>query len=183
MTARQTVAVVMLAAVVLVTSACGGTAPTPHVATLDTDGATPGPTPTPTAGDAGRPRERIDMTKDELTALQAPYLSCLKEHGLDMKDRDSQAFIAQDKQEANEACERFDPLPPWEVDANNPQAADFVVKVVDCLRAKGVKYVEVGSGDEGIVGPSFGGPQNDAQSITRGLQLTPECEKEVAAKK
>ncbi len=50
--------------------------------------------------------------------------------------------------------------------------------VVACLRRKGVKYVEVNPDGRGF---AFGGEQNHAQSISRGLDLTPDCEREVAA--
>jgi hypothetical protein len=32
-------------------------------------------------------------------------------------------------------------------------------------------------------GWSFGGPQNDQKSITKGMDLSPACEREVAARK
>jgi hypothetical protein len=75
-------------------------------------------------------------------------------------------------------------LPPWEYDTANPESADFVHKVVQCLRDKGVKYVDeepVNPGDDRRT-LSFGGPQNDSDSITKGLNLIGTCEKELSVK-
>jgi hypothetical protein len=81
---------------------------------------------------------------------------------------------------AEKECRPKYPLPPWELDPANPEAKDFARAVVQCLKAKGVKYVEVNPDGPGW---SFGGPQNDAQSISKGMELSPACEREVAAKK
>jgi hypothetical protein len=50
--------------------------------------------------------------------------------------------------------------------------------VVTCLKGKGIRYVELV--DDGY---ALGGPQNDSTSITRGMELAPVCEREVAARK
>ena len=71
---------------------------------------------------------------------------------------------------------------PWEYDIKNPDAQAFVQRVVTCLHRKGVQYAEVDaepSGDRLTF--SLGGPNNDRTSITRGLDLIPQCEREVAA--
>jgi hypothetical protein len=46
----------------------------------------------------------------------------------------------------------------------------------ECLKTKGVRYVEVLDDTY-----SFGGEQNDQDSIVKGLELAPVCEREVAA--
>jgi hypothetical protein len=84
---------------------------------------------------------------------------------------------------AGKVCEPKLPLPAWEIDANNPDALDFGRKVVQCLKDKGVKYVELSTDtSSGVVGPSLGGKQNDMASITKGMDLMPECQREVAGK-
>jgi hypothetical protein len=171
----------------------------PEIATLTTP---PPGTPT-TSGrqttasdpDAGRPRERIDMTDADRQRLYQPYLVCLKDHGVDVlsdraKPTESGVLGSGGRttdpakaKKAGQACAGKLPLPAWEIDAKNPDALDFGRKVVQCLKDKGVKYVELSTGtDTGIVGPSLGGPQNDAESIRKGMDLTPECQREAAGK-
>jgi hypothetical protein len=161
-------------------AACGSPAPTaPKVATLAS-----GPAPSASAGGPERPRERIDMTADEREALMVPYQKCLKSHGVSQlkakEAADSKSVTGAEAEAARYCEEHYFPLPPWEQDPANPDARDFAVAVVKCLKGKGVKYVEVS--DDGI-SIAFGGDQNDARSISMGLDLSPECEREVAAKK
>jgi hypothetical protein len=60
---------------------------------------------------------------------------------------------------------------------NNPEAVDFANRVVQCLRGKGVRYVEVHNEPGGdMVGYAFGGPNNDAASISLALEHVKECE-------
>ncbi|WNV85715.1 hypothetical protein [Umezawaea sp. Da 62-37] len=59
----------------------------------------------------------------------------------------------------------------------NPEAVDFANRVVQCLREKGVRYVEVvNDPGESTVSYAFGGPNNDSESITLGLDHAEECE-------
>lgn len=185
---------------VLATGCSGGGAESPsaaskapEVATLDSPtpvGKADSSQPATADPDAGRPRERIDMTEADRQRLYAPYLQCMKDHGaeLDLSPKkagsnQSRVKNPQNADAAGRACQGKLPLPPWEVDANNPDALDFGRKVVQCLKNKGVRYVELSNGtDSGIVGPSFGGPNNDQESIKKGLDLTPACEREVAGK-
>jgi hypothetical protein len=54
---------------------------------------------------------------------------------------------------------------------------------VQCLREKGVRYVEVvDEPGSAIVSYAFGGPNNDEQSISLGLEHAKECEIQSAAK-
>ncbi|MCE7006799.1 hypothetical protein LWC34_28815 [Kibdelosporangium philippinense] len=182
--------------------------PAPQVASVQTSEST-APTsqgqPSSTAKPPqDRPRFRIDMTSEEQAALYIPYRKCMVDHGMpedlgrgrtdgqagpvlpgagQAGGRGSGQMPPKEVQEAAaKACDGLLPLPAWENDVNNPEAFDFARRVVACLRAKGVKYVEVSKGeDTGIVGPAFGGPQNDPESISKGLDLTPKCEREVAA--
>ncbi|WP_344158877.1 hypothetical protein [Kribbella yunnanensis] len=169
------------------------TANAPDVATLVTP--TPGKSSstkaTPKDPDAGRVRERIDMTDADRRRLLEPYLQCMKDNGIDVMAQRKEAGVLgsgpttnpQKAKTAGKVCEPKLPLPAWEVDANNPDALDFGRKVVQCLKDKGVKYVELSKDtSSGIVGPALGGKNNDMQSITKGMDLMPECQREVAGK-
>jgi hypothetical protein len=185
---RRGHALAMVAVMALTgTAACGSAdkdGAAPRVATLVSE--PPAPGPSASGKDAGpqRPRERIDMTSDELDALRVPYEKCLKSKGVDQvgaKKAQDARMKGQPVDEGARYCEdHYLPLPPWEKDPANPDARDFAVAVVKCLKGKGVKYVEVS--DDGI-SLELGGPHNDAKSISKGLDLSPQCEREVAAKK
>ncbi|CAM3804179.1 hypothetical protein KIPE111705_25840 [Kibdelosporangium persicum] len=168
----------MLACAALVLAACSAQpqASRPEVASLTTPGV--GPASASATSQEQRPRERLDMTPEDHAALIAPWLQCLAEHGVDKK-APTQPKELVDK--ANAACASKMPLPPWEKDASNPEALDFANRVVQCLRQKGVRYVEV-SREPGSeqVGVSYGGPNNDQESITLGLRYTQECEIEAS---
>ncbi|HEX8869355.1 MAG TPA: hypothetical protein VF821_27080, partial [Lentzea sp.] len=127
-----------------------------------------------------RPRERLDMTPEDDEALRAPYDQCLASHGLDKKGRAAEGRPQPTKEEQDEvlkACEPKLPLPPWEKDVNNPEALDFANRVVQCLRDKGVRYVEVyNEPGADTISYALGGPNNDAASITLGLEHAKECE-------
>jgi hypothetical protein len=150
-----------------------------QVATLQSAAPSSAPSSAP-----AQPRERLDDTAADYAALIKPYEDCMKRHGLNQKGglltdnrkSPSAAVSAAAKKE----CDPMIPLPPWELDPANPEAKDFARAVVQCLKDKGVKYVEVNPDGPGW---AFGGPQNDAQSISKGMDLSPACEREVAAKK
>jgi hypothetical protein len=152
-----------------------------EVATLRSAGAEPSPAVSATTE---RPREKLGMTAEEYEALLGPYQKCMKGFGVDplelrKKGRSATEAEVAANEKANAACEpQFFPLPPWERDPANPEARDFAVGVVKCLKDKGVKFVEV---DDDGIGISLGGDGNDARSISKGLDLMPECERTVAA--
>lgn len=158
------------------------------VATLETTGSAP-PATSNSSPDAGRPRERLDMTQDEILEMDENYNRCLADNGYDSsKEKQaaaegSQSADAEARYAAAEAaCVGKKPLPPWEYDTANPESSDFVHAVVQCLRDKGIRYVEeapLNPGDDRR-GVSLGGPGNDRDSITRGMNLIPTCEKEMA---
>jgi hypothetical protein len=185
---RRGHALAVVAAIALTgTSACGSADKDngpPKVATLASPGATPGPAASSAAAGPQRPRERIDMTAEERDALMVPYQKCLKDHGIsDLKAKKAQdaSTSGGPADAAAQYCdEHYLPLPPWEQDPANPDARDFAVAVVKCLKGKGVKYVAV---SEDGISVAFGGDDNDARSISMGLDLEPQCEREVAAKK
>src|SRR4051812_1494190 len=171
---------VLLGAVAAASAACSSSkAAPPKVASLSSP-----PAASASASWDGRPRLRLDMTDAERTAAQAPYLKCMTQHGvpvLRVRGGEAARPSGDALDRANRACEQLLPLPPWEEDARNPQAADFQLKVVVCLRKKGVKYVSLSKDtSSGIVGPALGGQHNDQDSIRKGMALIPECEREVA---
>ena len=155
----------------------------PEVVTL----ASKGGTPSASASVASRPRERLDTTPEEFEIMIKPFEKCLHDHGAKTKSdmaaegRQFTKAEIQKLEEANKICEPlYYPLPPWEKDPANPEAKDFSRDVVACLKGKGVKYVEVGDNGVDI---ELGGAQNDSRSISKGLDLMPDCEREVAARK
>lgn len=176
------VSVVALAA--FAASACSSAKETaaPEVATLTSPSAVVSASP-----QVQRPRERLDTTSEEFEAMLAPYNKCMVEHGGVSKSaiaKGGGAKPASEKEmakydEANRICEpQYFPLPPWEKDPANPDAKDFARDVVKCLKGKGVKYVEVS--DDGI-SIALGGDDNDAKSISMGMDLIPGCERATAA--
>jgi hypothetical protein len=192
------------AILLLAVSACGS-AEEPRaereVATLQSAAATTAATTGTAASKAPeRPRERLDTTAEEFMALLGPFNKCMRENGVDFGGDDSggaadrggapgPAEIGRIKPqtpeqeekyaEAQKVCEpQYYPLPPWEKDPANPEARDFAVAVVKCLKKKDVEFVAVS--DDGI-SIALGGDDNDARSIRRGMDLLPECERRVAA--
>jgi len=178
-------AVVMATAAVLLGSACSNEPAkddTPQVATLSSTGATPG---APASATADRPRERLDTTPEEFEAMLKPYYKCINEQGAKNKhewgNRKPTEGEIKKLEKADRFCNpRFFPLPPWEKDPANPEAKDFARDVVKCLKGKGIRYVAVGGNGVDI---ELGGEQNDMDSIRRGLDLMPECERDTAARK
>jgi hypothetical protein len=179
-------------ALLVVLAGCS-TPPSPEgdVATLETTGASAPPTVSSVAPAASRPRERLDMTNDELIELGEAYDRCLADNGYDTraaKEAADEAVVEgatpdESKLAAAEAaCLGRKPLPPWEYDTANPESSDFVHAVVQCLRGKGVRFVEETplTPGEDRRSLSLGGPDNDRDSITKGLDLIPTCEKEEA---
>lgn len=177
-TARRHGAALLLGIAAITLSACSAEQPAdPEVATLSTAPPETSPdAPEVAPVDDGRPRERLDMTEDEKLELLEPYLKCAADLGFDVENRGT---VASDEQveTIEKNCGMLFPLPPWEIDANNPGASDFALAVVECLRDKGVPDVVV-STNEGMIGPSFG----DQQSIELGFQYTEDCERSVYEK-
>lgn len=154
------------------------------VASLSTPGSTPASSAAPKEE---RPRERLDMTPEDHEALLVPHTQCLAQHGLGPKGQPLPGGGPQPSRKgsdaAHKACESKLPLPPWEKDITNPEAVDFANRVVQCLRGKGVRYVEVyNPPGADSVGYALGGPNNDQQSITLGLEHAKTCEIEASKK-
>ncbi|MET0991565.1 MAG: hypothetical protein ABWX66_04145 [Lacisediminihabitans sp.] len=185
MSPRTTVAAVTVAVTAaLLLVGCSSSTPDPEVATLQT--APPSRVPdAPGSGapDDARPRERLDMNASDLTVLYAEYDACMAQHDVSGLDENAHGNIgpgAAIPDDALTACAPIKPLPAWEKDRTNPLALDFAEKVIDCLRGKGVKYVELYNDPANpIVGEVFGGPTHDVQSNVLGQKYQPICEQEV----
>jgi hypothetical protein len=102
-------------------------------------------TPSKAADTKDRPRRRIDMTDAELRALYAPRDRCLKKQPIGSKDSGYEARM----KAAYEACQRFEPLPPAQLDPANPQARAFIGLVVTCLQHQGIQARAVLPADVG----------------------------------
>jgi hypothetical protein len=166
-----------------------GTTAAPKVASLVTS---PASVPAKAAdADANRPRERLDMTDAEKREIAKPYQDCLVKHGMEsdaeilkMRSEHRVSKIPEAARKAAEAgCQELFPLPPWEEDANNPEAADFAHKVVLCLKGKGVSTEVSDDTSDGTVSVSFVGGPLDSDAVQKGMTLLPVCQKEVAAAK
>ncbi|HEX6359596.1 hypothetical protein [Actinophytocola sp.] len=186
---RSVLLAVGLALLAVLTGCSTPAEPKDKVATLETTGSAPPATVSSAPPAASRPRERLDMTNDELIELSEAYNQCLGDNGLPSKGdgrggAPMESVVVDDATvaAAEAACIGKKPLPPWEYDLANPESADFVHAVVQCLRDKGVKYVEesapTATDDRRTL--ALGGENNDSDSITKGLDLIPTCEKEQA---
>lgn len=131
------------------------------------------------ASDSGRPRYRLDMSGEEKNRLVKAYGKCEAAHGYDGQPKPGWQAA---KTKAERACRTKKPLPEWEYDANNPKAEEFVHELVQCLRRKGVKYVDEASPKDGQYNVEFGGSGNDEESTDKGMTYLPKCEKRVADK-
>ncbi|VXC07145.1 hypothetical protein [Pseudoclavibacter sp. 8L] len=157
------------------------------IATLET--AAPAPTEAADAliAEYGEPvRLRLDMSDEEEADAWKARDRCLEDHTDAPKDApvggggDSvSASDGGDPAKAAEAealCLRVAPLPPWELDVQNPDALRFAQGVVDCLHDRGVREVEIAEADQfGRINIAFGGETNDATSISLGMQYVEAC--------
>lgn len=158
-----------------------------RVATLETGSPAPTASVDPLFATYGEPvRERLDMTDEEGEAAWRPRDRCIDDHtsapqstseeGDDTSGSSSAAVDTDSSAEAEAICSRLAPLPPWELDAQNPDALRFVQTVVDCLRGHGVREVEIGEADQfGRIAVALGGESNDSASISLGMQHIDAC--------
>jgi hypothetical protein len=124
-----------------------------------------------------RPREMLFETAAQDTALYQPYDDCLTLHAT----RSGPPWVPSYKLAgagAQAACRSYDPLPPWQYDASNPQSMAFVDAVVACLHVNGAPDAQAltapaGSDRNEI---ALGGPSNDISQITAGLDAMTQCE-------
>ncbi|GAA2678259.1 hypothetical protein GCM10010428_42470 [Actinosynnema pretiosum subsp. pretiosum] len=169
-----------LAVVALV--GCSAPESAPEVASLSSGS---GQAPV-TSVERERPRERLDMTAEDLEALLRPYWKCMGEQGIPDKRAMGDLSVEPESDEriaaAEAACAHTVPLPPWEKDPANPESHGFLVRVADCLRGKGVVKVEVVPEESGGYTVALGGAENDSEQITRGLELMSGCEAEASEK-
>jgi len=162
-------------------AACSAPAQPTGVASLVTSSVA---VPPSTSVSVEPPRQRLDMTDADREVVYAPYLKCLDEHGIAPRGTEGKKVDRATQDE----CDPLLPLPPWELDARNPDALAFAERTVACLRAKGVTNVEVSTDtDSGIVGTRITGDDVDPNTITgpvKGVDevmtLNAACQKEVA---
>jgi len=132
--------------------ACSSGQPTtaaPEVATLASPSTVASAAASPTPE---RPRRRLDDTAADEAALTKAFEKCMAEHGqVAVKGFAEGSGLPKELVKAQEACEKFWPLPPWELDPGNPEAKDFARDVVKCLKGKGVKNVDTGQNGIDIV--------------------------------
>lgn len=182
---QRTIVTVILCGLALTACSATTTTAAPKVATLQSHGQSAAAATTTTAA---RPRLKLVMTQQDWDVLLAPYNKCLLAHGLteqNGKIGEPQVLAGQSAlvTAARDACADQYPLPAWENDPKNPDALDFNRQVAACLRAKGVREVDVTTSDSNgfsSVGLSFGGQDNDQQSITLGLEYADTCEQQVS---
>lgn len=172
-------------------TACSAAAPTDgrsdaddsgDIASLETEAPASSEAADPLFAEYGEPvRLRLDMSDQESADAWAPRDRCFDDHyestpssgeGLMSAESGDPAAAAA----AEELCLRLAPLPPWELDAQNPDALRFAQAVVDCLREGGVREVAISEPDDfGQIGFALGGEANDSASISLGMELTPVC--------
>lgn len=165
----------------------GGEPSREGIATLETSAPAPTESVDPLFAEYGEPvRLRLDMTDEEGEAAWQARERCLEDHypALQRSQEGGDgpgAAVVDDPAEAAEAevlCMRLAPLPPWELDAQNPDALRFAQLVVDCLREQGVREVEITQADEfGQINFALGGEVNDPASISLGLQHMAACQR------
>jgi hypothetical protein len=171
---RRSQVIVMTSIALTVLSACGsggssgGADKGAQVASL----ATPEASSEAAKAETQRPRERLDMTAEESEAIRVPFNKCLKKAGFtdqkqwkEASDRNTSGTKATSKKQEHEntgyrACEeKYLPLPAWELDPANPEAADFARLVDKCVKKKGV----------------------DKLPIEQAMDLYDDCDREAAA--
>ncbi|PPF78470.1 hypothetical protein [Pseudoclavibacter sp. Z016] len=131
-------------------------------------------------------RLRLDMSDEEEADAWKARDRCLEDHTDAPQDAPvgggGDSVSASDggdpvkAAEAEALCLRVAPLPPWELDVQNPDALRFAQGVVDCLHDRGVREVEIAEADQfGRINIAFGGETNDATSISLGMQYVDAC--------
>jgi hypothetical protein len=120
-----------------------------------------------------RPRLRMDMSDEESQRLYDAHTACLDKH--DPKGTGSGPGPAGTKRyndAAWKACTDKYPLPPWEMDADNPTFKDNWHKNVLCLNRKGLKVIETEPGSW-----TFNGESNLTHEERTRIEA--DCTKEV----
>lgn len=181
---RSVAGAAVLTSIAVTATACSSSSGTagpgaaPSVASLATTTAAPSADrSTPT-----RPRLRLDMTDAEQMASYQPYYKCMREHGAETDKaklaEQGKTLNAKKNDAADKICNpKFYPQQPWEEDPANPDSRKFFQLAVQCLKDKGVRLVDAGEDGHQI---SLGGPDNDAKSISLGMQYADACERQAA---
>jgi hypothetical protein len=159
----------------LLTTACGQSPPPPanDVASLrTTDPAVVSAAATTSPTDSGQPRLRMDMSNEEKQRLYDAHTACLLAADPTAAGGSGPASRRQYSEEAQRACAKLWPLPPWEMDTDNPAFKDNWHRNVQCLNKRGMKVVELEPGSWTYDGEQALGPE-DRQRVEK------ECEQEV----
>jgi hypothetical protein len=128
-----------------------GRADAPRVATLASPDRVAPPTADP---EIARPRHRLDESEADEAVLRRPYENCMAQHGqaeFGKKGMGEGDSLPPALKKAQDACVKYWPLPPWELDPANPGAKDFARAVVQCLKSKGIDDVHVGENGINVV--------------------------------
>jgi hypothetical protein len=182
---RSMAGVAVLTSIAASATACSsssGPSPAPGVASLATTTTTAAPSAGSTA--ETRPRLRLDMTAAEQEAVYQRYFTCMRDHGADTaKAKAKQAADQRTRKTGKESAAdkvcyaQYYPQQPWEEDPSNPDSRKFFQLTVQCLKDKGVRYVDSGTDGHAL---ELGGKDNDAESIRLGLQYADGCERQAA---
>jgi hypothetical protein len=148
---------VVLAGVLLALTGCSQQEKAPEVASIQapaTAGAGQSQASRPDSGsNPDRPRLRLDMSEEEQGRFWDAYDSCLVKEDPNVTNPEGATGAAGQKvfrekasAEASKKCESKMPLPPWEMDDNNPEFKDNWHRNVQCLNGKGLKVTETEPG-------------------------------------
>ncbi|WP_394618056.1 hypothetical protein JNUCC0626_02825 [Lentzea sp. JNUCC 0626] len=168
----------VIGAAVLLLSACSQAAPpSSNVASLQSSNAGTPSTAVTAPSDGDQPRLRMDMTEEEKQRLFDAYNACLAEKdpnatgtGTGPAGTDGKRRVYSD--EAKNACAKKWPLPPWEMDSDNPTFKDNWHKNVQCINSRGMKVIETEPGSW-----TYDGEQTLPEEERNKIQK--ECEQEV----
>jgi len=121
----------------------------------------------PADPDAGRPVERLDMTRDEKVALYDDYMRCLKDAGVPLvKDGDGRLTWNTDEAKTMsqdpavlKVCSRKEPLRPAVTDPQrNPYYEEDRLASIKCQIARGIKWESNGGKYDGLPPDVSGNP-------------------------
>ncbi len=135
----------ILAAVLFAAGCAAPPAPQSQVASLSTPSSGPAST-SASASEEGRPRHRLDESKEESQRINHVWSQCMKDHGADPDTQPPNIEGAKkwsaDHKAAGDACRAKLPLPPWSQDPDNPEYKDNMHNWVTCMKDAGMNVAE-----------------------------------------
>ncbi|MGW6446246.1 hypothetical protein [Lentzea sp. NPDC055074] len=168
----------VIGAAVLLLSACSqAAAPPSNVASLQSsEVVAPSSNAAAPPSDGEQPRLRMDMTEEEKKRFYDAHTLCLAENDPNATGTGpgpaGTLRPAQYSDEAWKACAKKWPLPPWEMDSDNPTFKDNWHKNVQCLNSRGMKVIETEPGSW-----TYDGEQTLPHE--ERLKIEKDCEQEV----